>query len=258
MDKRIGAQLYTLRDFCKNTEQFKETLEKVSKIGYKTIQISGVDSSISAKEIRETADLYNLEIICTHSDVEDMYNNLPKIIEDHKTMGCNIVGIGNMPREFSADRDKLFDFIKKTSEVSEELKKHGMIFSYHNHAFEFTKMDGKFVFDIILENTPADCYKFLLDVYWVAIGGVDPASWLMHCKDRLSSVHFKDLRIPGGENSPQYAEVLEGNLNWDSIFDACEKANAPYAFVEQDSCYGRDPFTCMETSYKNLTKKGFI
>lgn len=258
MDKRIGAQLYTLRDYCKNADQLKDTLEKVHQIGYKTIQISGVDSSITAKEIREAADCFGLQIICTHSDVSDVYNNLPKIIEDHKVLGCNIVGIGNMPREYSADKNLLFDFIKKTSAVAEELKKNDMVFSYHNHAYEFTKMDGKYVFDIIMESTPADCYKFLLDVYWVAIGGIDPADWLIHCKDRLSSVHFKDLRIPAGENSPQYAEILEGNLNWDKIFDACEKANAPYAFVEQDNCYGRDPFACMEISYKNLSEKGFL
>ena len=37
----IGAQFYTLRDFCKDTYSFAETLKKVADIGYKAVQISG-------------------------------------------------------------------------------------------------------------------------------------------------------------------------------------------------------------------------
>ena len=51
MDKRIGAQLYTLREFCQTAEDFDDTLKKVSEIGYKIIQVSGI-GPISAADIR--------------------------------------------------------------------------------------------------------------------------------------------------------------------------------------------------------------
>lgn len=257
MDKRIGAQLYTLRDFCKTAEDLDVTLKKVSDIGYKIIQVSGI-GKIPAKEVREIADKYNLEIILTHRPLTEFTDNIDALIEYHKTLGCHIAGIGMMPADRTFSRDALMDFIKVSSDAARELAKNDMILSYHNHALEFTKMDGQYVFDILLENTPADCYKFLLDVYWIAYGGVDPAKWILHCKDRISSVHFKDFRIAAGGNTIQMAEVMEGNLSWNDIFAACEEANIPYAFVEQDNCYGVDPFTCLETSYKNLLKKGFI
>lgn len=38
---RIGAQFYTVRDFCKTTEALAETLKKVADIGYEYVQISG-------------------------------------------------------------------------------------------------------------------------------------------------------------------------------------------------------------------------
>jgi sugar phosphate isomerase/epimerase len=38
----IGAQLFTLRDYCKTLPDFAETLTKVADIGYKTVQVSGV------------------------------------------------------------------------------------------------------------------------------------------------------------------------------------------------------------------------
>ena len=38
---KIGAQLYTVRDFCKTLDDFSETLKKVADIGYTTVQVSG-------------------------------------------------------------------------------------------------------------------------------------------------------------------------------------------------------------------------
>ena len=38
---KLGAQLYTVRDFTKTTDDFAETLKKVADIGYRTVQVSG-------------------------------------------------------------------------------------------------------------------------------------------------------------------------------------------------------------------------
>ena len=38
---KIGAQLYTVRDFCKDLDGFALTLKKVADIGYKYVQVSG-------------------------------------------------------------------------------------------------------------------------------------------------------------------------------------------------------------------------
>ena len=37
----IGAQLFTVREACKNLDDFAESLKKVADIGYKTVQVSG-------------------------------------------------------------------------------------------------------------------------------------------------------------------------------------------------------------------------
>lgn len=37
----IGAQLYTVRDYAKTTEDFAETLKKIADIGYRIVQVSG-------------------------------------------------------------------------------------------------------------------------------------------------------------------------------------------------------------------------
>ena len=42
MDKRIGAQYYTIRDFCGTLDDFDYSCKKISEIGYKTVQLSGI------------------------------------------------------------------------------------------------------------------------------------------------------------------------------------------------------------------------
>lgn len=54
----------------------------------------------------------------------------------------------------------------------------------------------------------------------------------------------------------EFARCGEGNMDFDSILEACEAAGTQYLLVEQDDCYGEDPFECLKTSYINLKSKG--
>ena len=50
MDKRIGAQYFTLREFIQTVEDFEETCRKVSEMGYKIVQISGTPLKVFFSE----------------------------------------------------------------------------------------------------------------------------------------------------------------------------------------------------------------
>ena len=250
MDKRIGAQLFTLRNFCKTAEALDSSFAKLQKIGYKTIQVSGI-GPIPAKVVKETADKYGLQIVCTHRSFDDFKDNIDQVIEDHKTMNCSIAGLGCMPPDY---KNNLEEFVSIMNTAAKKLKEAGIQFAYHNHAFEFEKRDGKYIMDYLIENTNPNEFKFIVDTYWLAIGGQNPAEYIKKLGDRVAAVHFKDLAMD--HNTAIMAEVMEGNLAWDEIFAACEECGAEYALVEQDVCQ-RDPFESMEISYNNLTKKGF-
>jgi len=250
MDKRIGAQLFTLRNFCKTAEDLDASFAKLQKIGYKTVQVSGI-GPIPATTVKEIADKYGLQIACTHRPYSDFIDNLDQVIEDHKIMNCSIAGLGCMPKE---SKDDLEGFVSAMSIAAKKLKEAGIQFAYHNHAFEFEKRNGKYIMDYLIENTDSDEFKFIVDTYWLAIGGQNPAEYIKKLGDRVSVVHFKDLAMD--HNTAIMAEVMEGNLAWDEIFAACEECGAEYAMVEQDVCQ-RDPFESMEISYNNLVKKGF-
>jgi len=252
MDKRIGMQYYTIRDFCQTLEDFDASCKKVSEIGYKLIQLSGT-GNFEAKDIKKVLDKYGLSVVCTHRPPQNYVKNLAGEIEFHKTIGAKICGIGRMP-DISAKREDIANFANTFRPIVEELKKNDLIFGYHNHAYEFAKTDGKHVFDIMHEEMASDNFKFILDVYWLACAGIDPAKFIRKHGDKIACVHFKDLKIVG--NTPCYAKVGEGNLEWDEIIAACEAVDIPFALVEQDEC-DDDPFACIKESYQFLKNKGF-
>ena len=162
MDNRIGAQYYTLRDFCKTLEDFDATCKKVSEIGYKLVQLSGI-GDFTAQEIKSVIDKYDLKVVCTHRDPENYINNIEKEIEFHKTIGCDICGIGMVPMR-KITEESVESYIRDFQPVVKELEKAGLYFGYHNHAFEFQKINGRFAFDIMDEAFPMDNYKYTLDV----------------------------------------------------------------------------------------------
>ncbi len=250
MDKRIGAQYYTIRNFCKTIEDFDESCKKVSEIGYKTVQLSGI-GDFEAEDIKKILDKYGLEAVCTHRPADNYLNNLENEIEFHNTIGAKICGLGSMPG-FNAKIETINNFIDSFTRVSNELNKNGLVFAYHNHAFEFQKIDGKYVFDIIAES--CDNFKFILDVYWIACAGINPEKIIRKYDNKIACVHFKDLKVVGNDHC--YAEVGQGNLDWDEIIKVCEKCDIKYALVEQDKCDG-DPFESLKISYDFLKEKGF-
>ena len=73
-------------------------------------------------------------------------------------------------------------------------------------------------------------------------------------RGRSECVHLKDLSIVGGKQ--RMAVLGEGNLNFPKIIAAAECAGAEHLLVEQDDCYGEDPFECLKRSYGYLRAMG--
>lgn len=252
MDKRIGAQYYTIRDFCQTLDDFDKSCEKISKIGYKTVQLSAI-GNFDPYDIKTVLDKYNLKAVCTHRPADNYLNDIEKEIEYHKIIGCDIAGLGSMPYG-EASAESVRRFSKEFSPVAEKLKESDLTFAYHNHCWEFVKEDGKYIMDMMLEDFESDNFKLILDVYWLAYAGINPAKFIREYSDKIACMHFKDLKMDWYKQ--KFAEIGSGNLDWDEIIDACNETSAKYALVEQDTCDG-DPFDCLEKSYRFLNQKGF-
>ena len=245
---RIGAQLYTVREYTQTQKDFADTIKKISQIGYDLVQASAVGAVIPPSEIAETCKAYNIKVTLTHTNPDRILKDTERVIDEHHLMGAKYVGIGSLPAGYSKDKDGYRRFITDYIPVARALKESGLQLLYHNHAFEFEKIDGVLALDYMYDKF-ADL-NFTLDTYWIQAGGADPAYWIKKYGERVDVLHLKDYAIVNGE--PRNAEVKEGNLNWDAIMEAASAAGVEYGMVEQDDCYGRDPFESLRISFNNL------
>jgi len=257
---RIGAQLYTARLHTQTESDFDTTIKKVAGMGYTCVQVSGI-GNIPVEKVRAICDKHGIEIIVTHAKPERVLNDTENVINEHKILGANYIGIGALPTEYRENLQSIQKFIKDYTTPAKKMREAGMKFMYHNHKFEFIKYDGKLMLDHLADGFSSDLMGLILDTYWIQAGGGDPAFYIRKYSGRVDTIHLKDmavLAIPGEHREIQVmSEVLEGNLNWPEIFKACKEAGVKYSFVEQDDEHMGDPFECLALSYTNLVKAGY-
>lgn len=250
----IAAQLFTVRELLqgKSEEEIKEVLSKVKNIGYKAIQISGVGEITPelGKTYEKVAKELDLKICATHFSLEYMEENTQWIVDIHKKWQCSYAGIGSMPEHLRTENG-LMEFVDRCNELGKRLKKEGIQLIYHNHKFEFEKMDGKPWLQILLDKFNPEYVQLELDVYWVQAGGANPVTWINKVADKMGIMHFKDMRIVDDEQ--RFAEIGQGNLEWMDIIEASRNANVCYAAVEQDR-HTEDPMESLKISYDFIKK----
>ena len=247
---RIGAQFYTLRENCKDLQGFSESLKRVADIGYQYVQISGT-CEYDPAWLKAELDKNGLSCVITHTATGKILGDPKKVADDHSIFGADYVGLGY----FGIDLEKgeTPSLLKeKYYEAAKVLKENGKYFMYHNHNREFSKFEGKCLLEHYAELFEPDLMGFILDTYWVQKAGGDPAQWLTKLSGRVPCIHLKDHTFDGN-----MAVIGEGNINFDGVFAAAEKAGTKYMLVEQDECYGEDPFDCLKRSYNNLKAMGF-
>ena len=252
----IGAQLYTVREFMQSPENISLSLRKIADIGYRYVQLSG-QASVDTEWMKSELDKNGLRCVITHTKPDRLQNDPDGVAKEHSILGCDYVGLGSYPFHSPNHPDYSFDAYEALYRpVARALRSRGKTLMHHNHAREFVREDGELIFQKIAERFAPDELGFILDTYWVQRGGCDPAEWIERLKGRVPCIHLKDYAyLPSNESA--FAVIGEGNINFLKVFSAAENAGTKYMLVEQDDCYGRDPFDCLRKSYEYLHSFGF-
>ncbi len=276
----IGVQMMMLRNKIEELG-IKETFKKVKEIGFSTVELSQVPMTPENVEaIRESLDELDMRVCATSGalkamapgmKMENLRDDFDKIVADTKALGCKYIRIGMISFDCLGSKDKIVEYTKELNEMGKRLKEQGLELYYHNHHVEFAKYDGKYIMDIMAEESDPEYLGFELDVHWLQRGGVNPLEWIKKLEGRTKIIHIKDYRISqtldlsGGmegimrsmADMVQFAEIGEGNLDMKAIIDLAGETGVEHIFIEQDDTYGRDPFESLEISANNLRKLGF-
>ena len=254
MEMILGAQMYNVRQFSQTERDLDLSLKKIAAIGYKTVQISGI-GNIPAERVRALCDKHGLAIVLTHMNPDRILDETDAVIRENEIMGCDYIGIGMMPERYRCDawlKQFPIDFLPAARKIADS----GKLLMYHNHEFEFCKINGKRVMDYLAESFAPSEMGFTIDTYWMQAGGADICDWIRKLKGRMPCVHLKDMDVLP-DRRVIMAPIMEGNINFPKILDALKAdGGVKYLLYEQD--YSQEsPFVCFEKSYKNLAALGY-
>ena len=260
---RVGLQLYTVRELMK--QDFDGTIAGVAKIGYKEVEFAGYFGK-SPKEARAVIDANGLTSPSAHHPIDALETKLPEIIE-----GAHVIGQKFIVCPYLDAKSRTADGYKHLAEVcnraGEATQKAGIQLCYHNHSFEFEKVDGieGKPFDYLLSQTNPKLVKVEMDLCWMAVAGQDPVAYFNKHPGRFPLVHVKDWTNEGTDSrdyegavghpvSGHMTNVGSGTIDWKKIFAQSGKAGIQHYFVENDDAKSLDD---PKASYDYLSKLTF-
>ena len=253
MKPKIGIQLYTLRDYIQTAEDFDSTLARLEKMGVDDVQISAI-GDIPAPVQAEILKKHGMNVCVTHKGFDRMLTDLDAMIEEHKTIGCDAMGIGSAPSDCRDTLANVLGFIENAGKVGARLSECGMTFNYHNHDFEFKTLEGAdcSMMELLLTKTDPGTFRFIPDIAWIHYAGADPLEILRRMKGRVKVVHFKDYIIDE-KGERHFVSLGKGVVNLKEVYELCCEFEIPHIVYEQDNDWtDGDPFKATEESWEYL------
>jgi sugar phosphate isomerase/epimerase len=242
--KRVGLQLYTVRDLMK--ADLPGTIARVAGIGYKEVEFAGYFGRTPAM-IRELLKRNDLSSPSTHLPFESLESGWQRQLDDAKAIGHKWATIAWIPEEKRRTLDDWKRHAALFNRAGAQAKAAGLRFAYHNHDFELRSIDGQRPLDLLLSETDRSLVDFEMDLYWVKFGGGDPLDFFNRHPRRFPLVHVKDS---AGPPDNKMVDVGQGTIDFRSIFAQSEKAGIKHYFVEHDQ--PADPIATIGNSYRYL------
>ena len=239
----LGIQLYSVRGECK--KDLVKTIETIGKMGYEGVEFAGYYGwDKKPKEFRKLLDDNGLRCCGTHTAVPTLLGDALKRTADlHNALGNRFLMVPSLPRQYRGNtREKWLATAKLFSDIAEKAKPLGMRVGYHNHSYEFKKLDsGETGWDVFYSNASPDVLM-QLDTGNCMGGGGDPLAILAKHGKRAATVHLKEFRGTDG--------VLgTGGTKWNQVFSLCKATGVTEWYIVE---YGGSKIGVFETARRSL------
>ena len=238
--KEIAFQMYSVRDLIGNPNKYAQnhgsTLKALAKMGYTAIEAANYDNGklygVTPEQFKADIEAAGMEVLSSHvghnlnneelksGNFDEALKWWAQCIDTHKRAGMKyIVNPGvNFPNTL-AEADVICKYLNK---VGEMVNAAGMKFGYHNHSYEFNKVEGQVWYDYMIKHTDADKVFYEMDVYWAVRGQVSPVEYFKKYPNRFTLLHIKDHK--------EFGE--SGMVGFDAIFNNADKAGLKHLVVE--------------------------
>lgn len=245
--KNPGIQLYTVR--TEMLADAKGTLKQLASLGIKQIESArsakGNYYGLTGKEMKQECKDLDMTLRSGHVAVDAKWQ---QTMEDAAEAGQEYLICSSMPSS-----GQTIDNYKRTAEVfnrsGEECKKMGLKFGYHNHDYEFEKVGGQVLYDVLMDNTDPKLVHMELDLGWVVASGNDPLEYFKKYKGRFPLWHLKDMDLQKKHST----EFGKGGLDIVKVLQNQNESGLKYFFIEQEE-YAKTPLESMKYNMDYLER----
>ena len=257
--KELGLQFYSMRDtLARSKGNYLPIMQQVASWGYTTLEAAGYDNGkfygSTPEEFKANAEKAGLKLLSSHAgrglsrEEIESHDFTPSLewwktcIAAHKAAGMSYIvtaGIG-VPGTLA----ELQTYCDYFNEIGKLCAAQGIKYGYHNHSHEFRRVEGKVMYDYMIEHTDPDLVLFEMDVYWANVGGAAPVNYFKRYPGRFKLLHIKD-ECTLGES---------GMVGFDAIFKHADIAGLEHLIVEVEC----DPYPSVKESADYLLNAPFV
>lgn len=225
----LGVQLFSIRNYV--NKDLESTMAKVAEIGYQYVEPAGYNRqnhTIHGKSPKIFADVLsvnNLKAISAHAQFS--LAEADACLDDFATLGVKYLVCPSARGESRKSLDGYKKAADELNAIGKKAKERGIIFGYHNHDFEFTKIEGQTPYDILLKNTDPGLVFFQVDIGWMIKSGNSPVEYFKQNPGRFPLWHVRDIDANGVS-----VPVGTGKVDFKEIFAHKKQAGLTCGIVE--------------------------
>ena len=246
---RIGLQLYTVRDQMEVSVE--RCLRDVARIGFREVEFAGYFGR-PPRSIRQLLDRNGLKSPSAHVSFETLTSGWFRTLDQAAEIGHKWLVVPSLAESERNSIDALMRTAERLNRAAEDAETFDIGVAYHNHDFEFEDVEGRRIFDVLLEETDPEAVKFELDIYWAVKAGADPLEYFNRWPGRFPLLHLKDS---SGAPDHRMTAVGKGTIDFASILGARGAAGVEHCYVEHDN--PGDSLASAATSFRWLDAAEF-
>jgi sugar phosphate isomerase/epimerase len=233
----LGFQVWTIKDQL--VKDFAGTLKMMAGLGYKSVEMCsppGYEASgfgplikMKAKEMRKVINDAGLIFESTHYGMGEFRNNLDERIEFAAESGQKQMILSSFWLPEGATMSDWMKAADELNKMGEKTKKAGIQMGFHNHHMEFEKIEGKLIYDALMEEFDPEYVKMQFQVAVINIG-YKASTYFTKYPGRFISAHLADWSPAEKKN----VALGKGIVDWKEFFATAEKGGIKNIFVEMD------------------------
>lgn len=235
MDIPLGFQTWVVKD--KLAKDFPGTLKMVADEGYKLVEMCspkgykdiGFGSLVDMKtaEMKKIIEDAGLSCPSCHFGSGELTSDqLDDRIEFAKGVGMTQMICSTFWLPKTATLDDYKSAADKLNAAGEKIKAAGMQAGFHNHEFEFARLDDQLIYDVLMERFDPNLVKMQFQTEVINLG-YKAADYFKKYPGRFISAHLSDWTSDKKE-----VPVGKGVIDWKEFFEAAKIGGVKNYFVE--------------------------